>query len=1027
MGTGMNREDPGSLGRARSVAIDALGSMIAIVDRDGRYRCVSDSYAAWLGRDRAEIEGRPVADVLPSGILNEIAPYVARALAGEPVEREIALRTPHRRTTHLAFRYVPEFRDGVPNGFIAVVSDLSDHRRIEERLAIKDAITRSLWEARSVSEAAPGVLGALGRYLDSMASALWLASDEDQRMRCECVEAADEALRARFSDACGDLRFARGEGVIGGVWESGAPVFRADIGTLPEFVRADFARSEGLTSILAFPIALDSRGLGVIEFFLREDEPPEPGILTMLAAIASQLAQFVERLRIERVLRESEWRLMLLTDLVPQLIWSADRHGEVDFYSSRHTDYAGFSRNEDGSWNWTPVIHPDDVAPTVKAWDRAVRTGASYEIEHRIAGVDGSFRWHLSRALPLRDESGAITRWYGSATDIHALKSAQAEAERLLSERQAILETMAQGLAVIAPDGNFTYFNPAGRRMLGWSDPEPPALTDAAWIALDPRTLDGGPLLPHLMPHAAALRGERVRSQMVRVAHPKGSDVILSCDGEPLRDAAGVVTGAILTFDDVTERQAAEARLRDSEARLKATFEGVTDAIITFGADGRIISFNHAYARMHGFASPEDAPSHRDLYKSELEVRTPDGRPVPIEEWPFSRALRGEVVKDLELHFSRRGAGEVFIGSFNATPITGPDGEILQVVVTIRDITERSRARRRHDLMTREVNHRARNALAVVQAITRLTRAETVREYGEAVRGRVEALVRSHVRLADNEWDEVPLRELILDELRPYQSEDGQRVTLEGSELHLAPEAVQPVSMALHELATNAAKHGALSQPEGRIRVKVEPLGGTRFQLVWTEEGGPAAAPPTRRGVGLEVIGSVASQLDGTCDIAWTPSGLRCTLTLGLGATDSGTHHRSDQPEAPPVEAGPGPMTRHRVLVVEDDALIAADVAATLGELGYDAVGPAATLEEAFQLAEAETGLSAALLDVNVGGTMSWPLAEALKDRGVPVIFASGYAPDGSGGPDAEHLQKPYTSQQLDHALKRALATVEGS
>jgi PAS domain S-box-containing protein len=509
---------------------------------------------------------------------------------------------------------------------------------------------------------------------------------------------------------------------------------------------------------------------------------------------------------------------------------------------------------------------------------------------------------------------------------------------------------------------------------------------------------------------------------MVRMSLPGGAEIILGCDGEPLRDADGTVAGAIVTYDDVTDRQAAEEKLRQSEARLKATFEGVADGIITFDAAGRIINFNHAFARMHGFPGGAETLADSDWYAAELDVRTPDGRLLPLNDWPFRQGLRGEVVKDRELHVSRRDDGHPgYIGSFTAVPIRRDDGEILQVVVTIRDITERSRAQRRHDLMTREVNHRARNALAVVQAITRLTRAETVRAYGEAVRGRVEALVRSHVRLADSEWEEVPLRDLVMDELRPYTGDDAARLALSGDGVRLAPEAVQPVSMALHELATNAAKHGALSVRDGRIRVEMEARGGTGFRLVWSEEGGPPiAAPPTRRGVGLEVIRSVASQLGGAADIAWDRGGLRCDLTLGLGASAGAAPSAAAGPPASMQPAGAAHLGR--VLVVEDDALIAADLAATLEDLDYDPVGPAATLEEAFRLADGAM-LAAAVLDVNVGGTMSLPLAEALARRGVPVIFASGYAPDAAASvAGAQHLQKPYTAQQLEVALKRAIA-----
>jgi PAS domain S-box-containing protein len=1001
--------------------IDALGAMIAMVGRDRRYLCVSDSYAALLGRDRAEIEGNSLSDILPQDLLGQLQPFIDRALDGEAVAHEIALGTRLGRATHLAFRYVPIPKDDSAGGFVAVITDVSVQRRMERRLATKDAITQSLWAAKGIPEAAAGVLDALCRYLDCPAACLWLVSDDDRRMRCARVHAPDDAVRAQLAVACGGEGVAKGEGVIGRVWESGGPAFLARGDDAHGILPPDVAGALGLTTVLAFPIALETRGLGVLALFLREDETPDADLFTMLSAIASQLAQFVERVRIEGVLRESEWRLMLLTDLVPQLIWSADRTGAVDFYSSRHTDYAGFSRNADGSWNWTPVIHPDDAAPTIEAWQHAVRTGSPYEIEHRIAVADGSFRWHLSRALPLRDESGAIARWYGSATDIHALKSAQGEAERLLSERQAILETMAQGLAVISLDGSLAYVNPAGRRILGWTEVDPPTPGDRAWIGRDPRELDGTPLPPHLMPHTRAIRGERVRGQMVRMTLPGGADVILGCDGEPLRDAEGRLVNAIVTFDDVTDRHAAEEKLRQSEARLKATFEGVADGIITFDAVGHIMNFNHAFARMHGFPSGDEAPVHHEWYTSELEVRTTDGRIVPVPEWPFQRGLRGETVKDLELQVSRRDHGHPgYIGSFTVVPIRRDDGGILQVVVTIRDITERSRAQRRHDLMTREVNHRARNALAVVQAITRLTRAETVREYGDAVRGRVEALVRSHARLADSEWEEVPLRDLVTDELRPYTGDEGARLALSGDEVRLAPEAVQPVSMALHELATNAAKYGALSVREGRIRVTTEALGGSRFRLVWSEDGGPPVTQPTRRGVGLEVIRSVAAQLGGTLDLAWERDGIRCDLTLGLGASAGTETVAAAGPPAPPRVAGPA--RRGRVLVVEDDALIASDLAATLAELDYEPVGPAATLDEAFRLADGDDALAAAVLDVNIGGTLSLPLAEALEHRGVPVIFASGYAPDAAGVAEAQHLQKPYTAQQLALALERAIS-----
>jgi PAS domain S-box-containing protein len=803
-------QEPSEPGRA--VEIDQLVSMIATVGRDLRYRCVNLAYAEWTGRHRSQIEGKHLSEVLPEEVLGQIVPFIERVLEGECVRHEIAVRSPRGDASHLSFRYVPD-----SDGFIASITDVSAHRRVQFRLSTKNAITQSLWEARTVEEAATGVLGALCRYLGCRVSVLWLEGG-DGRLHSASVVAPSEATQQIIAAGCSEIAFARGEGAVGRVWESGRPTIFADIFDVPDFRRKDLAQSEGLTGLLAFPLMLGDRVIGVLEFLFDASEEPDADVMSMLTGIASQLAQFVERVRVEEALRESEWRLMLMTDLVPQLIWSADASGRVDFYSSRHSEYAGFARDEDGRWNWTPVVHPEDIHATVAAWEAAVRTGAPYEIEHRIGAADGSFRWHLSRALPLRDGSGAVTRWYGSATDIHALKSAQAESERLLSEQQAILATMAQGLALVGRDGGISYMNPAGRRILRWDDVGSPRGSDATWMTGDPRDLEGLPLAGGARPDMRALAGERVRGQKVRVALPGGHEAILSYDGEPYKDATGALAGAIVTFEDITERQAAEQRLRDSEARLKATFEGVTDAIITFDAAGNITNFNHAFARMHGHPDKETAPTHLYYYVQDLDVRTPDGVALAVEDWPFERALRGESVKDMELHVSRRSvATPGYVGSFAAVPIRNENGDILQVVVTIRDVTERRRAQRRHDLMTRELNHRARNALAVVQAITRLTKADTVEAYGKAVRGRVEALVRSHARLADSDWSELPLWQLVRDELSPFMSDENDQVVLTGNDIRLSPVAVQPVSMALHELTVNAAKYGALSVRNGSV------------------------------------------------------------------------------------------------------------------------------------------------------------------------------------------------------------------
>jgi PAS domain S-box-containing protein len=141
-----------------------------------------------------------------------------------------------------------------------------------------------------------------------------------------------------------------------------------------------------------------------------------------------------ERLQVEDALQESEIRFRQLADSMPQLVWTAEPDGTVDYYNQRYHLYGGIAPEEGDRWEWGPVLHPDDLKPTVNAWQDAVRTGSIYQIEHRARMADGSFRWHLSRGIPTYNEKGTIVKWFGTATDIHDFKMVQ-EALRLREER----------------------------------------------------------------------------------------------------------------------------------------------------------------------------------------------------------------------------------------------------------------------------------------------------------------------------------------------------------------------------------------------------------------------------------------------------------------------------------------------------------------------------------------------------------------------------------------------------------------
>ncbi len=210
-------------------------------------------------------------------------------------------------------------------------------------------------------------------------------------------------------------------------------------------------------------------------------------------------------------------------------------------------------------------------------------------------------------------------------------------------------------------------------------------------------------------------------------------------------------------------------------------------------------------------------------------------------------------------------------------------GRVVRVSGVTVDITERKHAEERQNLLAREVDHRAKNALALAQSIVRLTRGENVKAYVRSVEGRINALARVHTVLSLSSWQGAEIRRLIGEELAPYAV--GDQIALSGSELQLLPATAQTLALALHELVTNSAKYGALSTVSGRLSIRWENEQGV-LRLLWEETGGPAVHEPTTRGFGTRtVIASIESQLGGEARFDWRREGLLCQLSVPLSPT----------------------------------------------------------------------------------------------------------------------------------------------
>jgi PAS domain S-box-containing protein len=384
----------------------------------------------------------------------------------------------------------------------------------------------------------------------------------------------------------------------------------------------------------------------------------------------------------------------------------------------------------------------------------------------------------------------------------------------------------------------------------------------------------------------------------------------------------------------------------------------------------------------------------------------------PLREL-VQRMSKGEPAQHSDFR-ARRPTGEIRWCTGTAAASIDPSGRVLRISGVTIDITDRKEAEERQGLLAREVDHRARNALAVIQSIIRLTRAKNVDEYVQTVEGRIKALARAHTLLSDSRWRGADLGTLVAEEVAPYRAND--KVEIKGPNIALLPATAQGIALALHELATNAAKHGALSSLKGNISLAWQMQSDT-LVLNWVEDGGPRIKPPTTRSFGLKVIrASIEQQLGGETTFDWAPEGLRCTLSIPLAERlksfkRDGAHDEDRKNGTPITFSKSG---RPRVLLVEDEALVGIMIQECLTEFGFQITGPVCTASEALSAAK-DGHFDAAILDINLGDGSVYRVAEILSARGVPFIFVTGYD---SGSVDSRFqevpvLQKPIERQML--------------
>jgi PAS domain S-box-containing protein len=500
----------------------------------------------------------------------------------------------------------------------------------EEQLNLLQTITLEVARAIDLSSALEIVLRRVCEKTGWTLGQAWLPDPSGALLKLGPGWYCGNGELENFRTISQSAHFDPGVGLPGRVWQSKQPAWVENVAKDPNFPRFAAALSAGLKTGVAIPIISGDKVIAVLEFFMRESREQSESLLNVINAVAGQLDLIHRATQKEASERERQFRTM--ANSISQLAWMADHEGSIFWYNDRWYDYTGTTLEEMQGWGWQKVHHPDEVGRVVERIKVAFSTGQPWEDTFPLRSKSGEYRWFLSRALPIFDADGKVSRWFGTNTDVteqreleQALRTSRDELEQKVTRRtdelsrineilRSILSDMGDAVIVADKNENFLVFNPAAERMFGAGATKGGATEWSKHYGL--YLPDKVTPFPHdQLPLVRSIRGEEVNNVEIFVRHEKAQRGLWArITGRPLRSANGELVGGVVVCQDITsvkeeqffragqsqvlEMIAADAPLPDVLKSLVLLMEGQAEglrcSILLLGRDGKRVSHGAA-------------------------------------------------------------------------------------------------------------------------------------------------------------------------------------------------------------------------------------------------------------------------------------------------------------------------------------------------------------------------------------------------------------------------------------------------
>src|SRR5712671_2996386 len=815
-----------------SQIINTYNGYVGLLDKKGRITEANVQMLQAIDAPREAVIGQPFADA-PCWTYSPMPELIARCLAGETVRRDLQYAARGGEIRWIDFQVTPlRTGDGGIDGVVPSGYDITDRKRAEDALHKSEARFRNLYE-----HAFAGIT----------------LSDGDGRFQ-QC----NPAFCALIGYSENELRGVHFASLI-------HPDDRDDN------VNEDRRLRNGEVNAIEIENRyVHKNGQPVWVRKIMSPLPDETGKRAQVLVLAIDIS---ERKRQDELLRQSEARFRNLYEHALAGIAVSDWDGRLRQCNPAFCALVGYSENELRGVHFSALVHPDDLD---RYSDRGLRTGevSAIEIENRYVHKNGRPVWVRKIISTLPDESGKPSQFFALAIDISERK----QKEELLRESEARLqfaldaggagmwESSLESEEVIASDRALTLHGllPGG-----------PVTQEDALATVHP---DDRPKVEQ------ALRDTLETGAPFHVEYrfQQSDGSVRWLDSQAKLRETGGQRRLIGLVRDISRRKASEATIQTSKIRLLLALDAARLGWWLYDPLQGTASWDERFKAIFDIAAPQT-----DVASIMARVPPEDASRVcataaaalnPVDPKPFVGEYRVQRISGESRWIEVYGMA-TFEGS-------GEARRAVLMVGTAADITERKRAEERQLLLMRELNHRTKNLLSVVQSIANQTVASNPSDFAERFSRRIQALSANQDLLVRSEWRGVDIEDLVRAQLAHFADLIGDRIMIDGPHLSVTPSAAQSIGMALHELATNAGKYGSLSDDHGGVTIGWR-LEDGQFSIGWIEHDGPRVKPPKRRGFGSTIISAVAeASVGGEVELDYASTGvvwrLKCSASKAL-------------------------------------------------------------------------------------------------------------------------------------------------